>query len=131
MHPDESTFIFVIKGGPRGAMGFIAHDQVEGRQAVMLLGPVNDLDGVIGAEDHRHASIISSPENGTSQFCGIRGGGITQFMNQSFHPVFFLPLALLPNIGIGTHGKTVQRDLTFLCPLRQTLGQQGEAGHQK
>ena len=51
---DEVAFVLVVEGGAGGAVGFVADDQVEVGQTVVVLGLADDVDGVVGGEHDAH-----------------------------------------------------------------------------
>ena len=120
MHLDEVAFVVVTKGGARGAVGFVAHDEVKRGQAVFLLCCADGVDGVVGAEHHAHVRVVMALAHFLRQSCWVGRGWVAQLMHLHFKII--APL-LLAHVAVRAHGKAVQRGCAFLRPLGQGLGQ--------
>lgn len=127
---DEVAFGLVVEGGAGGAVGFVADDEVEGGEAVEVLGFAEDLDGVVGGEDHAHvAGIVALLHLGGEAF-GVGGGGIAEFVHEGGDHVF-VAFALFADFVVGADGEGVEGGGTFLGPFGEGLGEEGEAGDEK
>lgn len=80
MYADECALVLILEGGTRGAVGFVANDQVEFTQAMLVLGIPNDFDGVIGTEDDRHVIVVVARADALRQRLGIGGRRKAQFV---------------------------------------------------
>ena len=77
MHLDKSTFVLVAEGGARGAVRLVADDKVEVGQTMALLGAADDVDRVVGAEDHAHVRGVVPFGHFGGQAGGLGSGRVT------------------------------------------------------
>ena len=106
MDLDEMTFVFAAKCDARGAVRLVADDEVEVRQAVPLLSTVDDVDGVVGAENHAHVRGVVPLCHLDGQAAWFGCGGIAQFVGERLDAVVVF-LALLADIAVGANGEAV------------------------
>ncbi len=119
----KGAFIIALEGSTGGAMGLVADNQVEFGKA-LLLRLMDHVDGVVGAEHHRHMVGVMAGSHAQRQPPGIGGGRITQLMGEGLHGIVLLAALLLADVTVRTDGETVQRDSAFLGPFGQGLRQQ-------
>jgi len=120
---DEVAFLVALESSASGAVGFVADDKLNLRQTVALLRAADDIKRVVGREDDAHVLGVVALLHFFSEATGVGGCGVTQLVSERLNDVFVL-VALLPNFGVGTDGKAVQRNHALLCPLGQGLRQQ-------
>lgn len=81
-----------------------------------MLSAADYVYGMVGAEHDAHVLRIVAFAHFFRQPCRFGGGRVAQFVGKGLNSVIFL-FALLAHIAIGTHGKAMQRNFAFLCPL--------------
>ena len=126
----ERRFLFVVEGGSGGAMGFVADDKIEFREAEFLLSFMDDFNGVIGGKDDAHVPGVVPLGHLFCQPLRVRGRRITKFVDEGLDHIV-VRLALLADFGVRADRETVQRRFALLSPFGQRLGQQREAGDQE
>ena len=120
----ERGRLLARQGHARGAVGLVADDQVEGRQAVLALGVDQHLDGVVGREDHRHplgALRARLPRQGP----GVGGRREGQLMALQLDRV----AADLAHLRVGAHREGPDRLLGLVGPSGDRLRHQRQGGH--
>ena len=130
VYANKGAFVITGVGLPGGAVRFVADNQIKIRHAKLRLRGIDHGYGMVGAKHHRHAAAVKALVHGVGQGRCIGAGRVTQFVREGLHHVIVF-LALFTDIGIGTHGKTIQRQTGFLRPFAQRLRQQRQARHQK
>ena len=99
-----------------------------------LLGLVQYVDGVVGAEHHAHVlCVIMQLLHFVSQRLCVGGGRILQFMHEHLQGVIILSglSLLLADLTVGADGEAAQGNGTFLCPFGQGLGKKRQTGYEK
>ena len=104
---DEGALVVAFEGGAGGAVCFVADDQVEVGQPVVVLGLVDDLNGVVGAEHNGHVFAVVAQGYALSQAPGIGGGRVAQLVGQRLYGIIFLAPTLLAYVAVGTHREAV------------------------
>ena len=127
---DEVAFLLALEGGAGGAVGFVADDEIEGRQAVQVLGAADDVERMIGGEDDAHVLGVVALGHFHGEALGIGGGGVAEFVGEGLDDVLVL-VALFPDLDIGADGEGMERDGAFLGPLGEGLGKQVQAGDEE
>ena len=131
MNTHERAFVIALESCAGGAVGFVADNQVEIGQAMLMLGVAQHLDGVVGAEHDGHVLVVVTCGDALCQRPGIGGGREAQFVGEGLDGIVFLAPTLLAHVAVRAHGETVQRHRAFLRPLGQGLLQQGQTGHEE
>ena len=126
MNFDKVAFILVTKGSTRSTVSFVANNQIEISQPMLLLCPADDINGMVGTENHAHVTAIVSFSHLLCQTCRIGRRRVTQLMRESLNCIIVFP-ALFAYVAIGAYGETMQRNIAFLRPFGQGLRQQCKA----
>ena len=125
MDAHECAFVLTRQRHARGAVRLVADNQIELPYPVLLLGLGNDIDRLVGGEDHCAARIAFGPRgHHLTQALGVGRGREGQIVDRD---VF----AVLAHLGIRTHGKRPDLIGGLRRPLLQRLGQQRNGGHQE
>ena len=127
---DEVAFVLALEGGSGGAVGFVADDEVEVRQAVQVLGAADDIERMIGGEDDAHVLGVVALGHSHGEALGIGGGGVAEFVGEGLDDVLVL-VALFADLDIGADGEGMERHGAFLRPLGERLGEQVQAGDEE
>ncbi len=130
MDAHERAFVIFAKGGTRGAVCFVADHQVEGVQAVIMLGAADHVDGVVGGEHHTHVLGVVALGHLRCEPISLGGRRVAQLVSKHLYGVIF-HLALLANVAVGADGEAVERGFAFLRPFGERLRQQRQAGHEE
>ncbi|MNV89696.1 hypothetical protein D3C71_1840120 [compost metagenome] len=101
-------------------MRFVADDEVEVGQAVALLRAADNVDGVVGAEDHAHVRGVVPFGHLGGQAAWFGRGGVAQLVSEGLNAIVVL-LALLADFAVGADREAVQRRDALLRPLGQGL----------
>ncbi len=112
------------------AVGLVADDEVEVGQPMGLLRLLDDLDGVVGRVDDAHVLGVVARVHLVRQSRRVGRRRVLQLVHEGLDGVVVLR-APLPDVAVGADGEVVQTRLALLRPLRQGLGEQGEAGDQE
>ena len=130
MDLNEVTFLFVIEGGPGGAVGFVADNQIEVIKPVLMLGAANDIEGMVGREDDTHVPGVMTFRHFAGETLGISGGRVAKFMRQCLDDILVF-VSLLTDCGIGANGEGMERRFALLGPLGEDLGKERETWNEK
>ena len=76
MHLDEVAFVIIAKSRARGAVGFIAEDQIERWKSVFFLRLADGVDGMVGAEYNAHMRVTLTHLHFFCQLCWVSRGGV-------------------------------------------------------
>ncbi len=71
---DEVAFVVALETGSGGAVRFVADDEIEGRQAVEVLGAADDVERMIGGEDDAHVVGVVALGHFQREALGVGGG---------------------------------------------------------
>ena len=107
VHPDKSTFVIPFIGRPCCSMRLVADDQVKVFQSVVMLRLVDDINGMIGTENHRHVFVIMPFLDVFSQTFAVCRSWIRQFMHQHLDGAIVLASALLAYIAVRANCKAM------------------------
>ena len=121
VHPDKSTFVIPFIGRAGCSVSLVADDQIKVFQSMVMLRLVDDINGMIGAEHHRHVFAIMPFLDIFSQTLAVCCGWVRQLMHQHLDGAIVLASALLAYIAVRANCKAMQGNLAFVAPFRQRL----------
>ena len=107
MHPDKSTFVIPFIGRPCCSMRLVTNDQVKIFQSMVMLRLVDNINRMIGTENHRHVFIIMPFLDVFSQTFAVCRSWIRQFMHQHLDGAIVLASALLAYIAVRANCKAM------------------------
>ena len=97
---------------------------------MLVLSGADDINGVVGAEDHAHVRRVVPLSHLRGQAGWLGRGRIAQLVGEGLDAVVVLQ-AFLANVAVRTDCKAVQRRGALLGSLCQRLREQGQAGHKE
>ncbi len=90
---DEVAFFLALERGSGGAVGLVADDEIELRQAVKLLRAADDIERMVGGEDDAHVLGVVALLHFVGEALGVRGGGVAQLVGEGLNDVLVLARA--------------------------------------
>ena len=120
----ERGVLLTGQRGAGGAVGLVADDQVEVREA-HLLRLVQHVDGLVRGEHHGAARVVREAIQLSDQTFGARGGRQRQVRGGD------VIRGALAHLHVRAHRERAELLGGVPLPLGERLGQQGDGGHQE